>query len=361
MTNRSRPLWCLCRRSVSMSERWESLPVTSSICFARDPSMFAKNVRATAVLVYQKEADCRDPDQNHLPTKRQARPKKSHDTARLISPTNRPFANMPGTPIYPYPTYPSDAAEISIAMDNFFDFGPNGLIDHEELVWRLLIFTTLVTMLTQLQDQRDVDSYVGFTYTPGWLQETADGNAARAQWWVQQWATERQIQRLQQQVQHHAQLEAAHDQLQAQYLQGRMDMDGQNQIQYSVRANVPARTAAPGERWHVPQLFTAPAAPIHNRTNHNRPMDNHPNHNPPNVPQIAAPPTAPNHNPPNVPQVPAALPSAPAQPVNLPAAPPAASRPTLPPNLPLPLAQRPPPPAGFTDQPPARMRPASYL
>ena len=128
-------------------------------------------------------------------------------------------------------------------------------------------------------------------------------------------------------------------------------MDEQTQLQNSVRANVPARTAAPAQRWHVPQLFTAPTAPNHYR----------PNHNPPNVPQIAAAPTAPNYNPPNVPQMPAALPPAPAQPAQLPAAPPAASRPTLPPNLPLPLAQRPPPPVGFTDQPPARMHPASYL
>ena len=128
-------------------------------------------------------------------------------------------------------------------------------------------------------------------------------------------------------------------------------MDEQTQLQNSVRANVPARTAAPAQRWHVPQLFTAPTAPNHHR----------PNHNPPNVPQIAAAPTAPNYNPPNVPQMPAALPPAPAQPAQLPAAPPAASRPTLPPNLPLPLVQRPPPPVGFTDQPPARMQPASYL
>ncbi|GAB7334131.1 hypothetical protein MBLNU13_g06203t1 [Cladosporium sp. NU13] len=248
---------------------------------------------------------------------------------------------MPGIPIYPYPTYPSDAAEINSAMDNFFDFGPTGLITHEEL------------------DQRDVDSYVGFRYTPGWFNEDAEVVVANTQWWVQHWASERQIQRLQQQVQHHAQLQAAHDQLQAQYVQGRMDMDYQSQLQNSVRANVPAHTAAPGERWHVPQLFNAPTAPVHNHPNQNRP--NHPNQNPPNVPQIAAAPTAPHYNPPNVPQVLAALPSAPAQPVQLPAAPPAASRPTLPPNLPLPLAQRPPPPAGFTDQPPARMRPASYL
>lgn len=313
--------------------------------------MFAKNVRATAVVVYQKEADCHDPDQKHLPTKRQARPKKSHDTARLLNPTNPPLTNMPGIPIYPYPTYPSDAAEMYSAMDNFFDFGPTSAIDHEELVCRLLISTIFVTMLTQLQDQRDVDSYVGFRYTPGWFDEDAEVVVANTQWWVQRWATERQIQRLQQQVQHHAQLEAAYNSLQTQYLQGRMYMDYQSQLQNPVRANVPARTAAPGERWHVPQLFGAPTAPIHN----------HPNHNPPNVPQIAAAPTAPNYIPPNVPQVPAALPSAPAQPVHLPAAPPAASRPTLPPNLPLPLAQRPPPPAGFTDQPPARMRPASYL
>lgn len=110
--------------------------------------MFAKNVRATAVLVYQKEVDCRDPDQKHHPTKRQARPKKSHDTARLINLTTPPLANMPGTPIYPYPTYPSDAAEMSRAMDNFFDFGPTGLIDFEELVCRSSISSTLVIMLT---------------------------------------------------------------------------------------------------------------------------------------------------------------------------------------------------------------------
>ena len=214
--------------------------------------MFAKNVRATAVVVYQKEADCHDPDQKHLPTKRQARPKKSHDTARLLNPTNPPLTNMPGIPIYPYSTYPSDAAEMYSAMDNFFDFGPTGAIDHEELVCRLLISTIFVTMLTQLQDQRDVDSYVGFRYTPGWFDEDAEVVVANTQWWVQRWATERQIQRLQQQVQHHAQLEAAYNSLQTQYLQGRMYMDYQSQLQNSVRANVPARTAAPGERRHVP-------------------------------------------------------------------------------------------------------------
>ena len=136
-------------------------------------------------------------------------------------------------------------------------------------------------------------------------------------------------------------------------------MHDQYQLQYSVRTNVPARAAVPGERWHVPQLFTAPIAAIRNNPNHNSPS--HPNHNPPNVPQTTVAPTAPTYNPPNVPQVPAALPLAPAQPVQLPAAPPAASRPTLPPNMPLPLVQRPPPPAGFTDQPPARMHSGSYL
>jgi hypothetical protein len=55
---------------------------------------------------------------------------------------------MSGIPIYPYPTYPSDAAEMSRAMDNFFDFGPTGLIDFEELVCRSSISSTLVIMLT---------------------------------------------------------------------------------------------------------------------------------------------------------------------------------------------------------------------
>jgi hypothetical protein len=112
-------------------------------------SIFAKNVRVTAVLVYQKEVDCRDPDQQHLSAKRQARPNKSHDTARLIYPTNTPLANMPGTPKNPYPDYASDYARRQRAMDNFVDFGPTGVVDFEEQVCHMLVSTSLViTMLT---------------------------------------------------------------------------------------------------------------------------------------------------------------------------------------------------------------------
>jgi len=223
-------------------------------------------------------------------------------------------------------------------MDNFFDFGTAAGIDFEELVCRVLISITLITMLTQLQDRRDVDSYVGFTYAaPDWYQQNAAGG--QWQWWAAEWADERRIERLQEHVQVLAEAER-----QFQQHPDRVRMENERQFSSPFQANVPARTAVP--RQHAQQTFTAPTAP---------------NHNLPNVPQAAAAPTVPNQNPPNAPQMPAALPSAPAQPAQLPAAPPALPRPTLPPNLPLPLAQRPPPPAGFNDQPPARMHPGSYL
>ena len=55
---------------------------------------------------------------------------------------------MPGVPIYTYPMYPSDVAKLHKEMDKFFNFGPTGVIDFEELVCRLLVSTTLVSMLT---------------------------------------------------------------------------------------------------------------------------------------------------------------------------------------------------------------------
>lgn len=47
--------------------------------------------------------------------------------------------------MYPYSMYPSDVARLHKEMDKFFDFGPTGVIDFEELVCCLLIFTTLVS------------------------------------------------------------------------------------------------------------------------------------------------------------------------------------------------------------------------
>ncbi|KAM0706840.1 hypothetical protein Q7P35_006170 [Cladosporium inversicolor] len=237
---------------------------------------------------------------------------------------------MPGVPIYPYTMYSSDVASLHREMVKFFDFGPTGVIDFEEL------------------DQREVDSYANFSYDTGWFDENAV-EGQHGHYHLEGWTTQRQVQGLQETVkhyaQHYAQQQAAYDQLQAQHLQYRMRMDNQRQLQNSVRRNVPAQTPVLA-RTPVPARTIAPSRTA-------TPGQQ--------VPQIVIAPTAPNHNPPNVPQMPAALHSAPVQPVQLPAAPLAGPRPTLPPNLPLPLAQRPPPPAGFTDQPRARMLPGSYL
>ena len=250
---------------------------------------------------------------------------------------------MSRIPIYPTPTYspystPADAARMHRAMDDIFNFGPTGALDFEEQVCRLLISATLGKTLMYLQDQRDVDSYIGFTYAPGWFDE----NAARTQWWVEKWASERRIQKLQELAQFHFQLQDDFEQ-HARRIRDSIRMEDERQRQDLVRASVQAR-ATTGQ--HVSQTATAPTTP---------------NHNPPNIRPTVTAPTASNHNPPMAPQMPAALPSTPAQPAQLTVAPPAASRPILSPGLQIPLAQRPLPPAGFTDQPRARMHPGSYL